>query len=147
MLLAAVCESPGNYWHDGDITKLLNFRHKALLVGYLSGKHPFWNSVVSNSWGAKTAEFTGYKWIRNFNNTTISHSLLSYGKWWLVRYCCAQECSVVLSHCLRYSGLKSPTNLSPLAESYESWKSFGTGLSIHRLRALSKPGLWINCTQ
>jgi hypothetical protein len=48
VLLAA-----GHAWNDADIIELLSFRHKSLLAGDLNAKHPFWNSIVSNSSGAK----------------------------------------------------------------------------------------------
>jgi hypothetical protein len=41
VLLAAVYKSPGHAWNDTDITELLIFRHKSLLVGDLNAKHPF----------------------------------------------------------------------------------------------------------
>jgi hypothetical protein len=52
-LLAAVYKSPGRAWNDVDITELLRFRHKFILVGDLNAKHPFWNSAVSNPSGKK----------------------------------------------------------------------------------------------
>jgi hypothetical protein len=52
-ILAAGYKSPGHYWNDRDITKVLNCRHKALLAGDLDAKHPFWNSVFSNRSGVK----------------------------------------------------------------------------------------------
>jgi exonuclease III len=48
ILLAAVYKSPGRAWSDTDITKLLSFRPKSILVGDLNAKNPFWNSAVSN---------------------------------------------------------------------------------------------------
>jgi hypothetical protein len=53
VLLAAVCKSPGHAWNDADITELLSFRHKSLPAGNLNAKHPFWNSAISNTSGAK----------------------------------------------------------------------------------------------
>jgi hypothetical protein len=50
-LLAAVYKSPGSAWSNADITELLSFRRKSILAGDLNGKHPFWNSVVSNPSG------------------------------------------------------------------------------------------------
>jgi hypothetical protein len=36
-----------------NITELLSFRYNSILAGDLNAKHPFWNSVVSNSSGSK----------------------------------------------------------------------------------------------
>jgi hypothetical protein len=52
VLLAAVYKSSGNAWNDANITELLIFRHKSILAGDLNAKHPFWNSVISNTLGA-----------------------------------------------------------------------------------------------
>jgi hypothetical protein len=38
----------GRAWSDADITELLSFRNKCILVGDLNAKHPFWNSRASN---------------------------------------------------------------------------------------------------
>jgi hypothetical protein len=53
VLLAAVYKSPGRGWGDADIIELLSFRRKSILIGDLNGKHPFWNSEVSNPSGEK----------------------------------------------------------------------------------------------
>jgi hypothetical protein len=47
ILLAAVYKSLGRAWSDSDITELVSFRCKTILVGDLNAKHPFWNSAVS----------------------------------------------------------------------------------------------------
>jgi hypothetical protein len=51
ILLAGVYKSLGRAWIDANITELLRFRHKSILVGDLNAKHPFWNSAVSNTSG------------------------------------------------------------------------------------------------
>jgi len=48
MLLAAVYRPPGRAWIDPNVTDLLSFRTKSLLVGDLNAKNPIWNSQVSN---------------------------------------------------------------------------------------------------
>jgi hypothetical protein len=53
ILLAAVYKSPEQTWNDADIIELLSFRHKCILADNLNGKHPSWNSAVSNTWGQK----------------------------------------------------------------------------------------------
>jgi hypothetical protein len=53
VLLAAVCKSPSHTWNDADIIEFLSFRHKLLLAGDLNAKHPFCNSIVSNTLGSK----------------------------------------------------------------------------------------------
>jgi hypothetical protein len=52
VVLASVYKSPGRAWSDADI-KLLSFRRRSLLAGYLNAKHPFWNSAFSNPSGEK----------------------------------------------------------------------------------------------
>jgi hypothetical protein len=42
VLFAAVYKSSGYASNDTNITELLSFRHKSLLPGGLSAKHPFW---------------------------------------------------------------------------------------------------------
>jgi hypothetical protein len=68
----------------------------------MNTKHPFWNSVVANPSGMKTTGFIVYKWVWNFS-ITVSHSLLSCGKWWHAQQCYAQEYSIVRRHCLWHS--------------------------------------------
>jgi hypothetical protein len=41
VLLAAVYKSPGSAWSDVDITELLSFKPKSILVGDLNAKNPF----------------------------------------------------------------------------------------------------------
>jgi hypothetical protein len=53
VIVEAVSKSPGHTWNDTDINEILSFRHKSLLAGNLNAKHPFWNSIISNSSGAK----------------------------------------------------------------------------------------------
>jgi hypothetical protein len=78
VLFAAVYKSPGHAWHDTGITVLLSFRHKLLLVGDLNNKHPFWNSINSNTSGVKLLNL---RYINEFDfSITKSHSLLSYVK-------------------------------------------------------------------
>jgi hypothetical protein len=48
ILLAVSYKSPCRTWTDEDIIELLSFRHKSILGGDLSVKHPFWNSALSN---------------------------------------------------------------------------------------------------
>jgi hypothetical protein len=52
MLLAAVYKSPQRLWTDTDITELLGFRNKSILVGDLND----WNTNVSNPSGLKLLE-------------------------------------------------------------------------------------------
>jgi hypothetical protein len=56
MFLAAVYKSPQRLWCDKDITELLGFRNKSILVGDLNAKHPVWNSGVPNPSGLKLLE-------------------------------------------------------------------------------------------
>jgi hypothetical protein len=51
VLLVAVYKSSDQTWNDADVIELLSFRHKSLLAGDLNAKHPFWDSVVSNTSG------------------------------------------------------------------------------------------------
>jgi hypothetical protein len=51
--LAAVHKPPGHAWTDADITELLFFKHKSILVDDLNAKHQFWNIAVSNPSAAK----------------------------------------------------------------------------------------------
>jgi hypothetical protein len=53
VLLAAVYKSPGRLWNNTEILKLLGFKRKTILVGYLNAKHTFWNSSVSNPSGVE----------------------------------------------------------------------------------------------
>jgi hypothetical protein len=53
MLLATVCKSPCHVWNDADIIEFLSFRHTSLIARGLNAKYLFWNSVVSNTSGAK----------------------------------------------------------------------------------------------
>jgi hypothetical protein len=53
VFLAAVYTSPSRAWSDADILQLLALRRKAVLVGDLNAKNPFWNSAVSNPSGEK----------------------------------------------------------------------------------------------
>jgi hypothetical protein len=70
-------------------------------------------------------------WIWNFS-TTMSHSLLYCGKWWRARYCCAQECPTIRSHCLWHSGLifsnvmdhLRTRNLSDAVDKSTDWERF-----------------------
>jgi hypothetical protein len=117
VLLAAVYKLPGHAWNDADIIQLLSFRRKLLLAGDLNAKLPFWNRLDSNPSCEKLLNLVAYKWVRNSCNT-LSHSLRSCGKWWRGRYCCAQKCPTVESHCLWHSGLRSPTNHFPLTGSW-----------------------------
>jgi hypothetical protein len=52
MLLEAVYKSLQKLWTDTDITELLGFRKKSILVGDLND----WNSKVSNPSGLKLLE-------------------------------------------------------------------------------------------
>jgi hypothetical protein len=56
MLRATVYKSPQRMWAGTDITELLGFRNKYILVGDLNTKHPAWNSKFSNSSGLKLLE-------------------------------------------------------------------------------------------
>jgi hypothetical protein len=46
ILLAAVYKSSSYAWIDAAIIKLLSFRLKSILAGYLTADHPFWNNAV-----------------------------------------------------------------------------------------------------
>jgi hypothetical protein len=55
ILLATVYKSPTPKLNDTDITELLKFRNKSILVGDLKAKYRFWNSTVPNLlWGGGT---------------------------------------------------------------------------------------------
>jgi hypothetical protein len=56
MFLAAVYTSPQRPWSDKYITKLLGFRNMSILADDLNGKHPVWNSEISNPSGLKLLE-------------------------------------------------------------------------------------------
>jgi hypothetical protein len=47
-------------WNDADITELLTFRWQSILAGDINGKHPVWNSAVSNPSGEKPMAFFSF---------------------------------------------------------------------------------------
>jgi endonuclease/exonuclease/phosphatase family metal-dependent hydrolase len=72
VLLAAVYKSPGRAWSDADITELLSFRRKSILIGDLNAKHPLWNSVVSNPSGRELLRLTQVKSKFQRHNTPFT---------------------------------------------------------------------------
>jgi hypothetical protein len=75
MLLASVYKSLLRAWRDTGLIELLNLRMKSILAGYLTAKHPVWNSQISDPSGLKLEDlFVNY----NFGATT-SDPLCS---WW-----------------------------------------------------------------
>jgi hypothetical protein len=65
MFLAAVYKSPQILWGDTDITELLGFKNKSILVGDLNAKHSFCKNKVSELSGLKVLEF------RNLRSTML----------------------------------------------------------------------------
>jgi hypothetical protein len=58
ILFAAVHKFPQRLWSYTDVTELLVFRNKSILVGDLNKKHPVGNSKISNPSGLKSQNYT-----------------------------------------------------------------------------------------
>jgi hypothetical protein len=95
IFVAAVHKSPGRAWIDADIFQVLSRRHKSVLASDLNVKNRVWNSGVSELSGEKFL-IIWRKLIRKFSGT-VSHSLLSYGKWRRTQYYGPSEYQIIRS--------------------------------------------------